>query len=346
MDVDRDGFDDVICNMGAGKGMGFGYTELYLTNPKNGTLKLIVDDPNVDEKKSMHGLQKYPTMRNRVAVTVRNKAGESEYVFMGTLGTRRVDGATNLHRMFRNVYSAPDVFPYFVEVPGPWIQQGLFSATCAIAGDINRDGREDLVVCNGSPEGPALLALQGANHSFVKVPLGGTKAGVNKYLKHWWNARLFDVTMDGLLDLVVVTTYPSRLWIFRGTRGSPFFDFRRPIFEQRLKYMATDVEVLDVNKDGVADIYVVQMDWEVGKYCGPNGRTIQLPADVVPPRDQANDLLLVGKVRKNRRVQFRTVVLQHAQPGCGWIAERWDDRTMLVSEGSFSRSGYQLLLEW
>ena len=40
------------------------------------------------------------------------------------------------------------------------------------------------------------------------------------------------------------------------------------------------------------------------------------------------------------------VAMQHAMPGCGSVAERWDARTMLLSQGGFDHPGYHLLLEW
>lgn len=100
-----------------------------------------------------------------------------------------------------------------------------------------------------------------------------------------------------------------------------------------------------MNGDGLADIYVVQVNEKRGgaSYCAPQHDVIQLPDGVVPPLDRAPDLLFVG-VNDARR--FVSVKMQHAQPGCGAIAERWDRRTMLLSQGSFDNSGYMLLLEW
>jgi FG-GAP-like repeat len=343
MDVNKDGYEDIICNVGAFSGRGSGYNELFMTNPAGGSIVQLLSKSDPNKVMSPSGLQKYPTMRNRVSAVLRNKEGEKKYVFMGTLGVPRKDGKPNQHRMFKNVFTAPNKFPYFVEVPGPWIR--LFVAPCSVSGDFTGDGRDDLVVCNGS--GPALLVRQGnAPDSFVQVPVPPS----NPYVVQWHNARLADITGDGRKDLVVVTGPRSRgtvepwyLIVFRGIPASPYFDFARPYFRKQMPYVPSDVEVLDVNRDGRTDIYVVQVDDRRGSWCGPQGKVIQLPKDVVPPPDRAPDVLFVG-VRDARR--FVPVKMQHSRPGCGAIAQRWDHRTMLLSQGSFDNSGYMLLLEW
>jgi hypothetical protein len=53
VDVNLDGLPDVVCGVGANKGRGHGYNELYLTAP-NGTLSKVLD---------ARGLQKYTTIR-------------------------------------------------------------------------------------------------------------------------------------------------------------------------------------------------------------------------------------------------------------------------------------------
>jgi FG-GAP-like repeat len=343
MDVNKDGYEDIICNVGAGQGKGEGFNELFMTTAA-GPIVQLLSNSSANRLASPSGLQKFPTMRNRVAAVLRNKAGEKAYVFMGTLGVPREDGRPNQHRMFKNVYTAASKFPYFVEVPGPWIR--LFAAPCSVSGDFTGDGRDDLVVCNAS--GPALLVRQGSTvpDSFYQVPIPAS----NPYVARWHKVRLADVNGDGRKDLVVVTgptrrgiVEPWYLIVFRGIPATPYFDFGKPYFRKQLPYVPSDVEVLDVNRDGKADIYVVQVNDVRGAWCGPQGRVIQLPKDVVPPLDLAPDVLFVG-VGDSRR--FVPVPMQHKQPGCGAIAQRWDLRTMLLSQGSFDNSGYMLLLEW
>ena len=42
-----------------------------------------------------HGLQKYPSTRHRIAVTLKNLAGETKYVLFATKGLPRPDGKIN-----------------------------------------------------------------------------------------------------------------------------------------------------------------------------------------------------------------------------------------------------------
>jgi hypothetical protein len=328
MDVNRDGLPDIACTIGAGSGRGEGFTQLFMTLP-NGTLSLVGN---------AHGLQKYPTMRNRVAVALKNKRGVREYLFMGTQGSKRKDGRSNLHRMFRNVYSAPGRFPYFVEVPGPWAER-LFPATCAVAGDFSGDGQDDLIVCN--PADVSLLARKvGTGHGFVKVALPSR----SPHIQNWGKVRLADVTGDGRKDLVVLTS-SSIVLVFKGQAASPYFDFFTPYYKRAMPFSATDVEVLDVNQDGRPDLYVSLVNSAKGQFCGPHGRVVVLPKDVIPPRDRAQDILLLGNARQAAS-RFTPVTMQHSLPGCGSFVERWDGRTMLLSQGGFNHPGYHLLLEW
>jgi hypothetical protein len=108
MDVNRDGRDDVLCNVGASKGKGEGFNELYITQPDGSLLKIQVrmnlgrpgswprafalTDLSSTTSQSGHGLQKYPTMRNRRAVTLRDGSGAESLVLFTTLGTPRSDG--------------------------------------------------------------------------------------------------------------------------------------------------------------------------------------------------------------------------------------------------------------
>jgi FG-GAP-like repeat len=346
MDVNKDGLDDIICNIGAFQGTGEGYNELFFSNLDGSITRVCNTNETGDFLcQSDSGLQKYPTMRNRIAATLRNLQGEREYVFMGTQGSPREDNRTNQHRMFRNVYSQPGAYPYFVEVPGPWTA-GLFPAACAVAGDFTRDGLEDLVVCNSA--GRALLSGQGANNTFYRVGLPANLP----HLLYWYGARLADVTGDGILDLVVVTASAIRpiarssyLKVFRGILRRPYFDFVTPYYIEKLNYTAPDVEVLDVNGDGLEDIYVVQVDTRKGMYCGPQAGVIQLPPNVTPPYDRAPDILYVGNAATAAK-RFRPVRLLHSQPGCGDFVQRWDRKTMLLSQASFDNSGFQLLLSW
>jgi FG-GAP-like repeat len=250
--------------------------------------------------------------------------------------------------LFKNIYRRDGKFPYFREIAGPWIKDS-FQSSCAVAADFDRDGRDDLVVC--SLDGPPLLVQQLGNDVFREINIPN-----NDYMQYWRNVRIANVVGDSLADLVVVTwavkniKKPPYLYIFRGIAQYPYFDFTRVYFQMAMKYATPDVEVLDVNMDNVPDIYVVQVD-EVNGYCAKGedankywgGGTT--PTEWwIPPVDNARDILLVGTKRKSR--PFTQITLQHAQPGCGYIAQRWGDQTMLLGQGSFDAAGNSLLLNW
>jgi len=80
MDINQDGLEDVVCFVGADRGKGNGFSELYLTSP-DGSLSKVLN----------HGLQKYPSTRTRFAVSLRSADG-SRLVFISSNGYPRTDG--------------------------------------------------------------------------------------------------------------------------------------------------------------------------------------------------------------------------------------------------------------
>ena len=103
LDIDGSGSLDIVCGVGADKGKGHGYNEVYLTvdddrdGQRRGSVKKILSD---------HGLHKFTTMRNRLAVTLRDPHGVP-LVFLAVRGDRRDDCGRNTHRMFRLVQDSP-----------------------------------------------------------------------------------------------------------------------------------------------------------------------------------------------------------------------------------------------
>lgn len=165
--------------------------------------------------------------------------------------------------MFKNVFQSREQIPYFQEVNGPWTK--LFEANCAVTGDFgNADGRDDLVVCN--QDGLPLIIKQRAS-DFVQIDVPN-----EPHMMHWRNARVADVTGDGVADLIAVQgelDKPAYLFIFQGHRGDTGFRFDKPWYQQSLPFPASDVEVLDVDGDGNKDLYVALVDERDGSYCGP-----------------------------------------------------------------------------
>lgn len=80
IDANGDGRIDIYCTVGADRGTGVGWNELYLTR-KDGSLFKIV----------RHGLQRFNTMRTRHTTILRGANG-TEFVFITANHGRREDG--------------------------------------------------------------------------------------------------------------------------------------------------------------------------------------------------------------------------------------------------------------
>ncbi len=346
VDVDRDGARDLICGLGAFKGQGGAYNELYITDPATGR----------PEKQRGHGLWEYRNMRSRLMVTL--SSGEArdtdDLLFISTQAAERGDGAPNQHRMFRILAMEP----FFEEVPGPWIEYG-FSPQCLVAGDLNGDGLEDLVACGGH----RLRKRRGASRVFIQEAHSWRVARADEldlaktHARGWRNVRIVDLNGDGLNEIVVVGQYPAGggyLRILEGTAigdgagsltgNAAGFSVDAPVFEARLPYAAPDLEVFDHDGDGIKDIYVVQVDEEEG-YCARRADLLSLGGDA-PPLDNARDLLFAGV----GSFQFaEPVAMDHELPGCGFLVERFGDesaKALVLAHGNNSRPGYNVLLTW
>lgn len=130
---------------------------------------------------------------------------------------------------------------------------------CMAAGDVNGDGREDIML-GGAAGTPAKLYLQQRNGEFINHP---QPAFVEDQASEDQDVVLVDVNADGLLDVYIVSggyhqwtdgdaVLQDRLYMGDG-RGN----FRKE--SGRLPAMRTSkrcVAVGDVNRDGFADLFV------------------------------------------------------------------------------------------
>jgi hypothetical protein len=139
------------------------------------------------------------------------------------------------------------------------------------------------------------------------------------------------------------TTLVRYLYIFRGIINSPHFDFNKIFFRKKLRWAAPDVEVLDINQDNLPDINVIQEMRERANTLEQAMLIIFGKADRRGMHLLSFCLLVVRLLDKN---SYRKVLLKHSMPGCGLIAQRWGDETMLLGQGSHDAPGYSLLLEW
>jgi hypothetical protein len=261
--------------------------------------------------------------------------------------------------MFKNVWKDGDDVngPYFEEVEGdgPWIQNTR--AHCLIKADINQDGFDDIIMCKSRYEKPSIF-IQNEDGTWDDVELPD---GNEKYLTQWRNVRVADVTGDGISDLLVAKSgwESGGLHIFKGISEKPYFDFNAPYFEKELQHASPDLEVVDINNDGLLDVYVVQSDQspEEDNYCAFNwrrfqdkrnvwwgGRGTNPPASFVPPNDEAQDVVFVATPTDDI---LYPVYMEHSHPGCGGMVEQFgDNRTLLLAQGTFEFHGYNLLLQW
>jgi len=337
LDVNGDGFMDVVCGVGADAGRGEGFNELYLTDPSNGSLYKVLQG---------HGLHKYPSMRNRKTVTLKSADGAS-LVFMATQGARRDDLQPNNHRMFRLDQNSTHSF-FFNEVDGPWIRHTR--AECLRVVDVNQDGIDDLLMCDDRPSNP--IYLQNSDTTWSEIKLRGSRRS-----RGWLDARIADVTGDGIVDLVVVGEWKKRnyLRVFKGMGVAPFFDIENRsgmIYQSFFPHLPSAIEVVDINSDGIYDIYVVQVDDETeGSYCkepfikdnwrGNNGQ-----GGIVAGPDLGKDFLFVGDP-SSPGSKYQKIEMQHEEPGCGSLVEQFgSNRTLLLAQGTMERWGNNLLLQW
>jgi FG-GAP-like repeat len=347
VDADGDGVKDLVCGVGADKGLGYGYNEVYITQ-RDGTLIKDLDG---------HGLQRYPTLRVRFVDTLSDPFG-NPLVFLATHGTRRADHATNTHKLFRRVFNKTEggkKSSYFFEdaakSSSPLTRYS--DATVVVVADFNGDKIDDLLI--GNRKVRSVLLIQNSDGSWEESPIDGWRTD------NWRSAKVADFTGDGIDDLIVSDwggrqrdDLNSTIRIFRGLRKTPYFDFtsKGVIFETTMPYAAPDIEVFDANDDGFLDVYVVQTDEVTPKsYCAADfdnrkfwGSGNDPPARYIPPLDEAHDYLLLGKL--SGELAFHFVKMVHEEPGCGFMVERFQKNSLVLAQGTRDRPGHNLLLEW
>lgn len=340
LDVNKDGLLDIYCLVGANSGRGLGFNELYLTQP-NGSISKV----------RKHGLQKHNGTRGRFTAVL-NGVNGTKLVYLATKGVPRSDRKSNKHRMYRVTGRAPD---YFKEVKGPFTFYSNASFTYRV--DINHDGLDDLIV--GNRMDFASMFVQNTDGTWSTAPWKKKKR-----LKNWRKIRVADMSGDGIDDLIVAHFGDQGfLRIFEGIREPPYFNFKRRYYEISLPFGIPDLEVIDLNDDGIRDIYVVQSDESKREKNGKLRRNVycagkfvhrqwwrpgnQPPADFVPPRDEAPDLLFIGNGPKDRmRDRFQRIRMEHSEPGCGNLVRPFGHKKLLLAQGDFVRPGHNLILDW
>uniref|UniRef100_A0A7S2UK60 Integrin alpha N-terminal domain-containing protein n=1 Tax=Attheya septentrionalis TaxID=420275 RepID=A0A7S2UK60_9STRA len=345
IDLNGDLKEDMVCMVGADGGDGVGFNEVYLTQ-EDGTLSKIFN----------HGLDEYPTLRAREIYPLRSFSDGSLLLFITTNGIPRDDGKPNEHRMYKQEPlqgQAPSQvsFKEVAKVNGqkaPWILDVMISSV--IVADFDDNGTDDFIMFDRCTNCYPIM--------FLQTKTGGWKKKVlshNNLLKSVGAARLADVTGDGVSDLIVVGEKENqkRVVVFEGTKGGKFFE--TVVFTHALQYATPDLEVFDMNGDGYPDIYVVQVDeFNVNSYCGMHFNQVkkkfysgrdrpQNPESYKAPQKAAADILLVGTADPSN---YRAVEMNFFSRGCGFMVRKFGGNRLALGQGTFSRVGSSLLLQW
>ena len=228
-DLDADGNQDILCAVGASRGKAVKRHELSLAPGTTGRA-LVRGALGISD----------PFGRGRVAAVFKLNKDKYPEVFIGNAPDRD-DGFPGYNRFYRNVKGR------MVPAPGMGLDTS-HGATCAVAGDVDQDGDEDLVYCTqygfgGRPPGIRFMRNEGGRLKDRTKALRISPIGDI-------DVAFADVTGDGRKDLIQLA--PRRLRVSKWTpRGY------RTIYEAAL----TDgwaVAAGDASGDKRADIFIVR----------------------------------------------------------------------------------------
>jgi hypothetical protein len=294
-DFNRDGRIDLYCAVGAERGTGEGPNEVWLQDAQ-GVFNLL----------SNHGAEdRYGS--SRVPVTLDFNHDGYPDIYLTNQRLLRTDGNVSINRLFVNVDGS-----HFVEAKT--IATGYKGSACAVSGDVNGDGWDDLLVCD----------LQGPPHVYLNDRAGNfTEVFPPAARKKWFQAKLADMNADGRLDLVALVEGGNlEIWFNTGARGLfPAADYSNHFF-----YVPKSITVGDFNHDGLPDVYAVLRDVDCEETLS------DLAADEV--------FLGVGNG------QWVRVGLDQAYAGCGHLADTIDGDKVLLMNGGVIVVGPNYVLDW
>lgn len=294
-DFNRDGRMDFYCAVGALRGTGKGYNELWLQRLDGSFYK-----------KANHGAyDMYGRGRIPVAFDF-NHDGHPDIYVTNDAG-ERPDGQPNFNHLFVNQGDAT-----FVEATT--LATGARGFFCAVKGDINGDGWDDLAVCNR--DDVAHLYLNNRSGDFTELASPALAA-------RWRDAVLADMNSDGRDDLVLITTQNLvQIWLNSGS-GSYF---ETPALQNKPSFTPQALSVGDFNGDGIKDVYVV----------------LRQSGCVSTYQDTAPDIVYQGKPGGS----WDKIVQPETYPGCGYKSATVDGSRVLLMQGGMNWVGPNYVIDW
>jgi len=296
-DVNRDGLLDFFCAVGAVKGTGKKNNELWRQEP-GGVFESVANFGAED----LYGRGRKP-----VFLDLDHDGWPDLYVTNES--TLRHDGQDNVNRMFLNRGDGT-----FVEVAtvatGSSAKPGQPGSECAVRGDVDGDGWDDLLVCNH--DGPGHIFIN--DHSANFVPLMTDALG-----KGWRDARLVDMDADGRDDLVDITpNHHLQIWVNAGT--PPYYVV--PALDVELPAEGVSLTTGNFDNDLRQDVYVVLHD------------------ECSSGRDGAADVIY----RQRTPGHWSLERLRQPFGGCGYTAATIEGSKVLLANGTAKESGPNYVL--
>lgn len=229
-DANGDGRPDLFCATGALHGAGVKTDELWIQQ-EDGTFR--------DEAIALHAAD--PVGRGRLATFFDLDHDRYADLFIANRPDR-TDGLPSRHRILANPHG--DGYE-------PRSVLGIDAASgadCVVPADLDRDGWDDIVLCEraiGRPDGQGIRVLRNVKGKLVDVTGRVGIAAANVV-----DATVADVDGDHTPDIVQITPWELRVWLRRG--GRYVTGYRRSLTS------AVAIASGDVNGDGAPDLYVVQ----------------------------------------------------------------------------------------
>ena len=227
-DVNQDGLKDLFCTVGASFGTVAKLNQLYIQRPDHTFVDLA----------AQYGLLE-PFARGSGGTFVRANGDAFPDLFVAN-ERERADGMPTPNRLFIN--QAGNAYHY---APGYGLERelgdGPDTGDVAAAADIDRDGRQDLLV-----QADSGLRFYRNDQGTRYIDVTGS-AGLGQKVE---DATLADVNGDVWPDVIEVTS--SKLSVLRNTNGRFSLAFSAPLSS------GLAVAAGDVNGDGRPDLYVMR----------------------------------------------------------------------------------------